>query len=386
MRPSPRSGASGIDTSRPEKPHPPKPEKRTALWSPGSLPGCLRQISMSTTSVTGYDPTSSLSLAQAISSTASLGKALGPGADPIPSALSNGGLASSSLPSLPSPNGSLNLEQLMNALMNKSRQLSVQSAVESLEMRGEQIKAENEKQLEELQKQIKENSKKSFWNKFLKAFKIIGAIVGAVASIATTVIGAMTANPLMIAAGVIGILGTVDSITSLASDGKYSLAAGFTELGKACGMSEETANKFSMGMTALTMIATIAVSFGAAGASSASKIATATAEMSAKAASALSGMAKIGHAANIGSGVVQMGSGVGTAAVAVIDHRIAQSKANTIDIDAILEHLREMIALEQSFVEHEMEKTQEMLSSVKSLVEDCAETSMAIQTGAASPA
>ena len=134
-------------------------------------------------------------------------------------------------------------------------------------------------------------------------------------------------------------------------------------------------------MTALTMIATIAVSFGAAGASSAAKIATATADMSAKAASALAGMAKIGQAANIGAGVTQIGSGVGTAAVAVIDHRIAQSKAATIDIDAILEHLRE-----QAFVEHEMEKTQEMLSSVKSLVEDCAETSMSIQTGAASPA
>lgn len=45
-----------------------------------------------------------------------------------------------------------------------------------------------------------------------------------------------------------------------------------------------------------------------------------------------------------------------------------------------------MIALEQAFVEHEMEKTEEMLSSVKSLVEDCAETSMSIQTAPASPA
>lgn len=345
----------------------------------------MRQTSMSTTPVTGYDPAASRAVEHILNTNAPLAKSLGAteGAVPAPSL---GAAASQGLPSLPSPNGSLNLEQLMNALMNKSRQLSVQSAVDSIEQHGEQIKAENEKQLEELQKQIKENSKKSFWNKFLKAFKIIGVIVGAVASIATTVVGALTANPLMIAAGVIGVLGSVDSITSLASDGKYSLAAGFTELGKACGMSEETASKFSMGMTALTMIATIAVTFGAAGASSAAKIATATADMSAKAASALAGAAKIAQAANIGSGVTQIGSGVGTAAVAVIDHRIAQSKAATIDIDAILEHLREMIALEQAFVEHEMEKTQEMLSSVKSLVEDCAETSMSIQTGAASPA
>lgn len=345
----------------------------------------MRQNSMSTTPVTGYDPAASRAIEHILNADAAPAKSLGASEGAVPAA-SLGAGASQGLPSLPSPNGSLNLEQLMNALMNKSRQLSVQSAVESIEQHGEQIKAENEKQLEELQKQIKENSKKSFWNKFLKAFKIIGVIVGAVASIATTVIGAMTANPLMIAAGVVGVLGSVDSITSLASDGKYSLAAGFTELGKACGMSEETANKFSMGMTALTMLATIAVSFGAAGASSAAKIATATADMSAKAASALAGMAKIGQAANIGSGVAQIGSGVGTAAIAVIDHRIAQSKAATIDIDAILEHLREMIALEQAFVEHEMEKTEEMLSSVKSLVEDCAETSMSIQTGAVSPA
>lgn len=339
---------------------------------------------MSTTSVTGYEPVSSLALAQALSSTTSLGKALGLGADPIPSALRDS-LSSSSLPSLPSPNGSLKLEQPMNALMNKSRQLSVQSAVESIEMHGEQIKAENEKQLEELQKQIKENSKKSFWDKFLKAFKIIGAIVGAVASIATAIVGGITSNPLMIAAGVIGVLGSIDSITSLASDGKYSLSAGFTELGKACGMSDDTASKFGMGMTVLTMLATMAVTFGAASATTASKIATTAADMSAKAASALSTLAKVSHGTNIASGVTQIGSSVGTAAVAVLEHRIAQSQAITIDIDAILEHLREMISLEQAFVEHEMEKTQEMLSSVKSLVEDCAETSMTIQTGAASP-
>lgn len=46
---------------------------------------------------------------------------------------------------------------------------------------------------------------------FLKAFKIIGMILGAVAAVAVTAIGIATSNPLMIAAGVVMAAMTVNS-------------------------------------------------------------------------------------------------------------------------------------------------------------------------------
>ena len=137
------------------------------------------------------------------------------------------------LPVLSMPTGSLSLDTLMSAIGDEVRRQSCKSGVESLETKAAQQKEINEKELQEIADRLEEMRKKAALSGFMKIFQVIGMIVGAIASVASIAAGAITGNPLLIAAGVIGIGMTIDSVMSVASDGKYSIAAGFTELGKA---------------------------------------------------------------------------------------------------------------------------------------------------------
>ena len=173
-------------------------------------------------------------------------------------------LAELGLPEIPLSSSPLSLDTLINAIGDDVRRQACRDGVSSLELKAEQQAEVNEKELQEIADRLEEMKKKSVLNGFLKAFKIIGAIVGAIASVASIVAGALTANPLLIAAGAVGLVSTVDSVVSLASDGKYSIAAGFTELGKKLGMSDEAAQWFGFGMNMAIMVVSIGVSLARA--------------------------------------------------------------------------------------------------------------------------
>ena len=241
------------------------------------------------------------------------------------------------LPDLPISMRGVSLDQMMKAISDEARRAGIQSAVDGLEVQGDELKAAHEEKLQALKEQIDELSKKSFWSSFCKVFQVIGVVVGAIASVATIAVGALTANPLLIAAGVLGTTMAIDSTLSLATDGKVSLTAGFTELGKVCGMSDEAAQWFGFGMTMGITLISVCVGFGAAGAA---KTAEAAVQGATKAAKGLDAMAKISSASNIASGVAGVGTGIGNAVLATVDYRIANLKANSVDIDAILEQLR----------------------------------------------
>lgn len=284
------------------------------------------------------------------------------------------------LPDLPPSMGGLSLDTLLSAIADEERRNGIQSAVDSIETHADAVDAENAKKLEELKKQLDEMKNQSFWQKFCKAFQIIGMIVGAIASVATIAVGALTANPALIAAGVVGAVMTVDSIVSTASDGKYSIAAGFTALGKACGMSDEAANWFGFGMNMAIMVAGIAVSFGAAAGTSAATAGSKVAEASANATKALNAMSKISTLGNFGSGVTGVGQSVGSAALAVVNYNISKIEANKVDIDAILENLRNNIKMNEDLIEEEMKAADALMTDVKEIVEDCNQTAAAILT------
>ncbi len=279
------------------------------------------------------------------------------------------------LPDLPISSSPLSLDTLINAIGDDVRRQACRDGVASLELKGEQQAAVNEKELQEIADRLEEMKKKSVANAFLKAFKIIGAIIGAIASAASIVAGALTGNPLLIAAGAVGMAMTIDSVVSLASDGKYSLAAGFTELGKKMGMSDETAQWFGFGVNMAFMVASIAVSFGAGFASSAGGIANAAGQTAQKAAQVTSMASKV---TNIASGAVSMGSGAATIAGAVFDYNISQSQADSKELQAILERLREAIKMDRDLVESEMERANDLMSKVREIVGECAEAQTAI--------
>lgn len=281
------------------------------------------------------------------------------------------------LPDLPASMRGVSLEQIMKAIADEARRAGVQSAVEALEVQGDELKAAHEEKLEALKKQIDEMSQKDFWSGFCKVFQIIGAVVGAIASVATTVVGAITGNPFMVAAGVIGATMAIDSTISLATDGKASIAAGFTELGKACGMDDETAKWFGFGMNMAITVVAIGVSFGVAGGVSAASKGVDTA---AKSMEALATLSKISVASNAATGITGVASGVGSAVLAVIDYKIANIKADQIDIDALLEQLRSTMKASEKFIESEMKTAETLINQVMDIVEDCNATATSLLT------
>ncbi len=287
------------------------------------------------------------------------------------------------LPVLSAPTSSLSLDTLLSAIGDEVRRQSCKSGVESLEVKAEQQKEINDKELQQIADRLEEMRKKSTLNGFMKAFQIIGMIVGAIASAASIVAGALTGNPLLIAAGVIGMTMTVDSVVSMASDGKYSIAAGFTELGKKMGMSDEAAQWFGFGMNMGIMLVSVGVSFGAGFASSASSAAQLSSEAVKKAVDVTSMAAKV---SNIASGVLTTATGAGTIAGAVFDYNIASSQADSKELEAILERLREAIEMDRKLVEAEMERANSLMEQVRDIVGDCVNAQAAILTGAPSMA
>ena len=284
------------------------------------------------------------------------------------------------LPDLPPAMGGLSLDTLLSAIADEERRNGIQSAVDSLETHADAVDAENAKKLEEIKKQLDEMKNQSFWQKFCKVFQIIGMIVGAIASAATIVAGALTANPALIAAGVVGAVMTVDSIMSVASDGKVSIAAGFTALGKACGMSDETAKWFGFGMNMALVVAGIAVSFGAASGTSAASAGTKVIDAGAKAAKAVNLMNTVSTFSNYGSAATGIGQSIGNAALAVVNYNISKIEAKKVDIDAILENLRNNIKMNEDLIEEEMKAADALMTDVKEIVEDCNQTAAAILT------
>lgn len=279
------------------------------------------------------------------------------------------------LPQLASPSGSLSLDTLLKALGDEVRRQTCRDGVNSLEMKAEEQKEINQKELQEIAERLSDMKKKGVLDGFLKAFKIIGLIVGAVASAASVVAGALTANPLLIAAGVAGAVMTVDSIVSMASDGKYSIAAGFTELGKAMGMDDDAAQWFGFGMNMAIMVVTIGVSLGAGFASSASSMANISSQGINSAAKIVSTTAQV---TNIASGVNQVATGATTIAGAVVDYNIGKSQARSKELQAILERLRQSIETEKALVEAEMERANNLLADVREIVENCVSTQSVI--------
>ena len=98
------------------------------------------------------------------------------------------------LPTLPAPAGPLSLDTLLTAIGNETRKQACRDGVNSIELKGEQQAEINQKELDELKKQLESLAKKSVADGFLKAFSIIGAIIGAVASVASIAVGAATGN------------------------------------------------------------------------------------------------------------------------------------------------------------------------------------------------
>jgi hypothetical protein len=280
------------------------------------------------------------------------------------------------LPHLAAPAGPLSLDTLITAIGNETRQQACRAGVNSIEIKGEQQAEINQKELDELKKQLEAMDKKGVCDGFLKAFSIIGMVVGAIASAASIVVGVATGNPLLVAAGVIGITMTVDSALSMATDGKVCISGGISAACKACGMDEKTADIVGTVVSLAITLASVALNIG--GAVAAGK---ATVDASAK---IIQVLAKTSTITNIVAGANSMAKGATTIASGAYSYQVAQSQADVKELEAILERIRMAIEMEQDMVQNEMDRANELLEAVDAIVDACNKTQATVLT--ASPA
>ena len=210
----------------------------------------------------------------------------------------------------------------------------------------------------------------------MKALKWIGMALSAVASAVTIAVGVLTANPVLVAAGAILAVMTINSIVSEATDGKVSIAAGVAKLAEACGASEETAKWIGFATEMLITLVGVALSFGAGATASAAKAADAAGKV-------VSIMAKVSSATSVLSGLTTAAGGGLNIASSVYDYQITTSKAAQKELEAILERLRTAIETETDFLEAVMKRAEELLADVKEIVEGNNEAQTAILTAQA---
>jgi hypothetical protein len=297
------------------------------------------------------------------------GNALGGGADlPLPN------LATPKL--LPPDVAGLSLEQLIEALGAETRQVTTRGGLETLKARATEREDANKKAIEETQKQLEKMRAAAKLNPFLKALKWIGMVLGAIASVVTIAVGAVTGNPLMIAAGVVMAAMMVNSIVSEATDGKVSIAAGIAKIAEECGASKETAQWIGFGFEIGITLVGACMSFGSGFASSAAKLAETATKV-------LNIMAKVQQVTTLLSGLNTMAQGGLGIAKGVYEYEITQSKASQKELEAILERIRAAIDTETDFLEAIMKRGEELLGQVKDIVDGNNQAQAAILTNQA---
>ena len=159
----------------------------------------------------------------------------------VPPAADGKTVPPSDLPTLEAPAHALSIERLVAAIGNEMRRQGVREGLDAIDSQAQEIDQKYSEKLAEIAKEIDKKENQSIWDKICKVFRCIGMALGFIASIATIAAGSAMGNPALIVAGVAALLLTIDSVVSEATGGKVSLSAGFTELGKVFGLSDNTA-------------------------------------------------------------------------------------------------------------------------------------------------
>lgn len=288
------------------------------------------------------------------------------------------------IPTIPPPKiGGLSLEVLVQAVGMEERATVTKSGLESLKAKAQERDEINAKKMEEIQKKLEDMRSKSVLNGFLKAFKIIGLILGAVVAGASLALGVATGNPLLMAAGGIMVGMTVNSILSEATGGKVSISALFSNIATSCGASEETARWIGFGVEIGISLIGCALSLGAGFSAAGAKAAETAVEAGKMAKNVMRIVTLTNKVATVASGVNAFGQGAAQGVSAYYDYRTTNSLAEQKELAAILERIQEAIAMEQDFMQAIMERSNKLLGDVGEIVQQNAEAQTAILGGSA---
>ncbi len=340
---------------------------------------------MGVDSIKGSGGTTSLYDTQGIGGTETSSTGRSSGSDAVfPSSPNKNSSASGNvdneLPSLDAPRtqslgySALSLESLVTAIGNAESKQACAEGVDRLERRGEKINENNQLRMDEIEKNMETMRRQKTLGGFMKAFQWIGAILGAAASIAGVVVGGLTGNGLLIAGGLMGIGLAIDSMVSLGTDGEKSLAKGMTKMFEKWGMSEKAAYWLSFAINTTVTLTSVGLSMAGAikGISAASHMAVRALAMTTKAQAIIQFI----------SSANMVGQGAASTASSVYDYRLTMSQAQQMDIQAVLEDIKMAQEFEEAMIEAQMQRSNDLLSSVNDIIAESNATAMTIMTNA----
>lgn len=281
------------------------------------------------------------------------------------------------MPTIPPPKvGGLSLEMLVKAVGMEERATATKAGVESIKAKAQEREELNDKKMEEIKKNLEDMKSKGVLDIFLKAFKIIGAALGAITAAATVALGVATGNPLLIAAGSIMAFMTINSIASVASDGVASISNGISAAVKACGGSDELAQWLGFAIEISISLVACGLTLGAASSSSIAQMVDSSSNVIRTASQVTVTAVGVSGLTTVMQGVTQ---GVG----AYYDYNISMSKADQREFAAMLEKLQEAIAMEQDFMKAIIERSSELIGKVGEIVQENAAAQTAVLGGSA---
>lgn len=256
----------------------------------------------------------------------------------------------------------LGTEALMMLLGFEERKSVVNSGKASIAAHREEREEVNKQRIEKLQEQAEKLEQKGLLDKLKKAFGVIGCILGAIASIATAVVGVVTANPLMVVGAAMVMVVTVDQAVQLGTNGEKGIVQSIVA----------TAEKNGSDVKASMIAAQVmTIAMGVVGAIF----------------SAGAGSANVGGAAkalttvtNTANGLNTVASGTTQIASSVVDYKLDKLKADGKELEAILMRIQMASDIDTQQLKNIMEKTENMTQSVKEILESCNQSLAGILT------
>ncbi len=270
----------------------------------------------------------------------------------------------------------LGLEALLQFISGESRSAQMKSAESKIQINKAQKEANFQQTMQKIEEAIKkaEEEEKSSWWK--KAFGWIANIVTAILSVAAVVVGTITANPLLICAGVAGCYFAASGITEQVT-GK-----GLTQMAlEACGVPQDIAGYIGMGVDLVGGLITGIITGGgiAKAASAAGKAVEVGANID-KAVKITQYASKTTKIANIVTGATSIGSGVSGAFAAVYRYDGEMLKADQLELKKALEKLLIEDQECQKTVKRILEFFRNMTDDVAQVVKDKAQATMNVMT------
>ncbi|MBQ9275274.1 MAG: type III secretion system translocon subunit SctE [Succinivibrio sp.] len=258
-------------------------------------------------------------------------------------------------------------DALMSMLSNDERQTAVKTGLSTLKANAEKRKQEQDKILKNLQEQVKKLEEQEKLSPFQKIFSWVSAIVSTIVGIASTVAGALTANPLLIAGGIMLTISGVDSIVQQAT-GKGM----FQHALEAAGVDKETAMWVGMGISlALSIAGSVCTGVGASRALNAVDIAD-------KAKTVANTVKTVSLVAGSTSQIVSGSLGI---ASSQIEKSLVNLNADKKLVDAILAKLQSLDQMETEYIQGMLERATDTVNKVKDCISGMNKTLASVTTG-----